>query len=347
MRPTVPFCHLAASAFLLCFPALRAQETPPPAPPKDPKALMLAARKLNNLANADAKPWHVKATFQLFGEDGAVTEEGTYEEFWASPIQFKRTFTGKGFSQTAYGGKDGVLLANTMGETPALLLEARNNLVSPMPFFDAIIQNTTYSTKPLNSGSTKLLCVIPTASAPGAPADNSSYCFDTDEPHLRIAARPSTSDQTFHNRLIRVDDRVIATELKITHNGKPTVALHVQDAAVLDGSQEAVFTPPPDAVLVPRTVNISAAVAAGMIEHKVAPEYPDAAKIARISGTVVIQAVIGKDGHLQNLKVVSGPDVLQPAAIDAVRQWRYRPYLLNGEPVAVTTTINVIFSLGR
>ncbi len=306
---------------------------------------MLAARKLNNLAAADVKPWHIKATFQLFGDDGVVTEEGTYEEFWASPFQFKRTFTGKSFSQTAYGSQKGVLLASTTGETPDLLLAARNNLVSPMPFFDAIIQNTTYTTKPLNSGSLKLLCAIPTASAPGAPADNSAYCFDTEEPTLRIAARPSTSDQTFHNRLIRVEDRAVATELKITHNGKPTVALHVQDAVVLDGSQDAVFTPPPDAVAATLRINVADSLTAGMLENKVAPEYPIAAHRAHITGVVVLQAVIGKNGHIKDVKPISGPEALQGAAMQAVWQWRYRPYLLNGQPVEVMTTISVTFVL--
>jgi TonB family protein len=345
MRSLISFSCIAASAFLCCCVGVRAQETPAATPPKDPKALMFAARKLNNLAAADAKPWHIKATFQLFGDDGTVTEEGTYEEFWASPSQFKRTFTGKQFAQTAYGSNKGVLLANTQGETPDLLLAARNNLVSPMPYFDATIQHTTYTTKQLDSGSVKLLCAVPTGSTPGAPPDTSAYCFNTDEPMLRIATRPSTSDQTFHNRLTRVEDRVIATELKITHNGKPTVALHVQDAAVLDGSQEAVFTPPPDAVPAPLRINVADSVTAGMLQYKVAPEYPIAAHRAHISGVVVLQAVIGKNGHIKDVKPISGPEALQGAAMQAVWQWQYRPYLLNGEPVEVTTTINVTFAL--
>jgi protein TonB len=64
-----------------------------------------------------------------------------------------------------------------------------------------------------------------------------------------------------------------------------------------------------------------------------------------VSGTVVLQGIIAKDGHIKNLKVVSGPSLLQDAALDAVRQWMYRPYLLNGEPVEVETTINVVFTL--
>jgi periplasmic protein TonB len=96
----------------------------------------------------------------------------------------------------------------------------------------------------------------------------------------------------------------------------------------------------------PKKVNISAGVAVGMLIQKTTPVYPPIAKAARVSGTVVIQATISKTGTIEGLKVVSGPAMLQQAAIDAVRTWRYRPYLLNNEPVEVETTINVIFSLG-
>lgn len=69
------------------------------------------------------------------------------------------------------------------------------------------------------------------------------------------------------------------------------------------------------------------------------------ARAARVSGTVVLQATISKAGKTENLSVVSGPALLQEAAIDAVKQWRYKPYLLNNEPVEVETTINVDFRL--
>jgi protein TonB len=96
----------------------------------------------------------------------------------------------------------------------------------------------------------------------------------------------------------------------------------------------------------PKKVNISAGVAAGMILQKTQPTYPPIAKAARVSGTVVLQATISKSGTIENLRVVSGPPMLQQSAMDAVKTWRYRPYLLNNEPVEVETTVNVIFSLG-
>src|SRR6202166_1358720 len=98
-------------------------------------------------------------------------------------------------------------------------------------------------------------------------------------------------------------------------------------------------------VATPQRVRVSTGVATGLLIKKVTPNYPQLAKQARIQGTVVLQAEISKDGTIQNLQLISGHPMLAPAAIVAVRQWRYNPYLLNGEPVAVETTVQVNFSL--
>ncbi len=93
-----------------------------------------------------------------------------------------------------------------------------------------------------------------------------------------------------------------------------------------------------------RKVTVSSGVAQGLLVHHVAPQYPDQAKALHLQGTVVLQAVIGKDGTVQNVKAVRGNPVLSQAAMDAVKQWRYRPYTLDGEPVEVGTEIDVKFT---
>ena len=92
-------------------------------------------------------------------------------------------------------------------------------------------------------------------------------------------------------------------------------------------------------------IRVSSGVTQGLVMHKVEPTYPAIAKAARVQGTVVLAAVIGKDGTIQNLHVVSGHPLLQGAAMDAVKQWKYRPYILNGEPVEVDTQVIVNFTL--
>src|ERR1017187_10211845 len=108
-----------------------------------------------------------------------------------------------------------------------------------------------------------------------------------------------------------------------------------------------------NALAVPRLVSpvpttripISQGVTEGRIIQKIEPQYPPLARSARIQGQVVLAAVISKSGEIENLVLVSGHPLLVPAALEAVRKWRYRPYLLNGEPVEVETTITVNFVL--
>jgi protein TonB len=106
--------------------------------------------------------------------------------------------------------------------------------------------------------------------------------------------------------------------------------------------------PPPPPVRAkatsPRQVRISHLDPAKLI-FRPEPEYPPVAKMARIQGTVRLEAVIGTDGRVENLKVISGHPLLLQAAVDAVSRWRYQPTLLNGEPVEVLTEIDVIFQL--
>jgi len=87
--------------------------------------------------------------------------------------------------------------------------------------------------------------------------------------------------------------------------------------------------------------------AAALLVNKVTPVYPPLARQTRISGTVRLHAIISKNGSIQSLEVISGHPLLVRAAMDAVQQWRYKPTLLNGEPVEVDTTIDVIFSLNQ
>ena len=95
----------------------------------------------------------------------------------------------------------------------------------------------------------------------------------------------------------------------------------------------------------PQRVRVSQGVSQGLLIRKVQPAYPPLARQARIQGQVVLQAEISKNGSIENLRLISGHPMLAPAAIEAVKQWRYKPYLLNGEPVAVETTVQVNFTL--
>jgi TonB family protein len=94
-----------------------------------------------------------------------------------------------------------------------------------------------------------------------------------------------------------------------------------------------------------RPVRIASGAAEGLLVRKVPPTYPLDAKLVRLEGTVVVKAVIDRSGGVSEVSALSGPPLLASAAVDAVKQWQYRPYAVNGQPVEVETTIEVVFAL--
>ena len=105
--------------------------------------------------------------------------------------------------------------------------------------------------------------------------------------------------------------------------------------SVFGGSSKVKYTP--------HVVAISAGVADGMIIRKTQPVYPKFAQDAHITGKVVLKATITKQGTIEGVQVMSGPKILAPSAVDAVRTWKYRPYLLDNQPVSVETNITIVF----
>jgi protein TonB len=100
-------------------------------------------------------------------------------------------------------------------------------------------------------------------------------------------------------------------------------------------------------VAVPKRLRVSTGISTGLLVQRVEPVYPGVALRAHIQGTVTLAAIISREGNIENLKLISGHPLLVPAAIDAVKQWRYKPYMLSGEPLEVETTIIVNFHLDR
>ena len=108
------------------------------------------------------------------------------------------------------------------------------------------------------------------------------------------------------------------------------------------GAVDAATTPLPAP---PQRVRVSSGVASGLIVSKVPPRYPEDAREARVQGTVVLKVNIDKEGNVYKTELITGHPLLAPAAIEAVRQWKYKPYLLNEVPVEVETQVQVNFVL--
>src|SRR5216683_680702 len=155
-----------------------------------------------------------------------------------------------------------------------------------------------------------------------------------------------------------VQPKVIPKDIKIIKEDAPDVSAGMQGGVpggVAGGSMGGVIggviggmggAPPPPKPAQQR-IRQGGSVQAALLVNKVTPVYPPLARQTRISGTVRLHAIISKSGSIQSLEVISGHPLLVRAAMDAVQQWRYKPTLLNGEPVEVDTTIDVIFSLNQ
>jgi protein TonB len=122
-----------------------------------------------------------------------------------------------------------------------------------------------------------------------------------------------------------------------------------QEGGVVGGMFAGLNTKVPVVARVPKPasgpVRVSSGTVAGMAISRPDPIYPPIAKAAHVQGAVILHAIISKQGTIENLQVVSGPPMLTGSAMDAVRRWRYKPYLLNGEPTEVDTSITVNFTI--
>lgn len=126
-------------------------------------------------------------------------------------------------------------------------------------------------------------------------------------------------------------------------NGAPVIPGEISGLPSGLGDGNSVISAPPP----PRMIRRSEGVQSGMLIHRIEPQYPAIAKIARVSGTVELRAIIGRDGSVSSIEVLIGNPLLTRAAVEAARQWRYRPTILDGEAVEVETRITVNFVLGQ
>lgn len=318
--------------------------------PKDGKELILLAANSNGLSSPGLQPWHLQASFKLLDPQGKTTDEGTIEEYWAGHHKRRITYSGKNFTQTTYWTEAGMVQSGP-SELPSFLMpELRAALVEPIPNAE-FLKAQVFEVKERDLGSSKLLCLAANV-APPAKSDGfqktqgPTYCLNTDKPVLRITTSGAGLRQAVRNKIVSFQGRYIPQDLQIVQQGRIVATLQVENLEAIKTQDDSVFAPTADAIALPPRVSVLSGVANGMIITKAYPQYPVAAKQSHVQGTVVFQASIGKDGKISDLKVMSGPIMLQQAALDAVKQWAYWPFFMDGEAVEVSTKINVVFNLG-
>jgi peptidyl-prolyl cis-trans isomerase A (cyclophilin A) len=190
------------------------------------------------------------------------------------------------------------------------------------------------------------------AMANSGPNTNGSQFFITEQAYDSLNGHYTLFGQCDESSV-----QVVKTIARVERDGndKPLSPVVLKKVTIVEEGQplpgNATTTPaagsaPPPAAE-PKRVELSGPLAMKQLDIHTPPNYPMEAKQAGVSGMVELAAIIGVDGKVEQLNVISGPQLLQQAALDAVKTWHYRPYLVDDQPVEVKTTVNVIFTLGR
>ncbi len=328
-----------------------------PSVPKDPLGVLDAALPFYDFNSAELKPWHLRATYQFYDPEGKPTEQGTWENWWASPKVHHSDWKRADAETAEWSTADGAHYRKVVG--------------SPLRYFERSIDETVLSPLPgrriVNSDGMKLELKMLPARKPEfacvftalqwlvdgelqAPGSNlpEEYCFEPATMALRVAFSNQLTTQ--YSQLVKTQGRYLARQVVVSY-GKQTLFSVSVDTIEGFNPADATFSPPADAILEMAAphVNGHSDVAVGTLAKKTAPVYPPLSKMNGEQGVVVLAAMIGTDGRIHDLEVLASPSPwrLSQSALDSVKTWGYKPYLLDGEPVEVETTVNVIFSLGR
>lgn len=312
--------------------------------PSELAARLQAAHQESSLEDPALAPWHLQLSIHLFDEKGKPAGDGTIEEWW-TPGRDRREYNTPAYKATEV--RDGEKLYRTKGAgTPPYLLSLlRSQAVNPVALDN---EDTSHAELRKQSfGKVPLECIMlsqPIERAAFAPLGLfPTYCFDPGKDDLRASFE--FGDQTIlRNRMGTFQKRLVGTQVSVL-SGTTTIASS-------EISKLETFSPSTNETtgdleeLNASPVRVGSGVMAGKAISRAQPVYPASAKANRVAGTVVLHAIIGTDGHIHRLRIVSAPDpVLALSAIAVVRQWTYTPYLLAGAPVEVETTINVNYAL--
>ena len=311
-----------------------------PAPAMDDWEKLVAANNLDVKGNT---PFHLGMTFQLYDLKGKPTETGSFETWWTGVGRMRTVVKLAGLNEegSAPDGADAATVRYAY--LVSQLIEAG---VHPVPTMESTSGTVT---KPLKSGKFELECIGPRAGKVQAMnAQLETVCVTPNSTNVLAMQGLSGNLTMLRPKVGKFHDTFVALELRIYYLGMDAIAgkmtiLQAYDSANTKAEgRSTMASEAPDPI-----ARVSGGVIAGHRIKFVEPIYPMEAKISRLSGSVLLNAVIGKDGVIRRLvPLASTNSMFTDSAMESVRQWRYSPYLLNGEPAEVDTTVTVNYALG-
>jgi len=282
---------------------------------------------LNGLQSTDLRPWHIVVTYDQFDEDGDNVHSGVYEEYWAGAKKYKRIYKSDNLNQTDYATDKGLFRHGDQQWPDRAQLQVRAEVLAPFSYADTLQGFHGRNVERTFSGY-KLQCVL--IERDSGISDPTQYCFEPDSSILRYN-RGWGWFQTVYNRIVPFQGRNLAQEVDVTDGGKPYLKLRVETVEFISHVDDADFIPPQDAVG-PLGDRISG-VSLHPINMSSLPHWP--ASLREQHFTVMVEIVVGKDGHVVSAHAVSGPQEGYKACENAVRKWVFKPYLVLDKPVEV------------
>ncbi|HXL22554.1 MAG TPA: hypothetical protein VOA78_08815 [Candidatus Dormibacteraeota bacterium] len=285
---------------------------------------------LNSLESSNVRPWHIVIFYDQFDGDGDNFNSGTLEEFWVRPNSYKRIYTSWEFNQTEVATDKGLFRRGDQRWPKPAELRVRAEVVSPFSYADTLKGFYARDFERTFSGHTFQCTAVEKDSQ---LSDPTQYCFEPGTPILRYS-HGDTWIQTVYNHIFQFQGRNLAREVEVTDGGKPYLKLRVETIELIPNADTLDLTPPPDAVG-PLGDRISG-VSVRPIKMS-SPKWP--ASLRNQHFRVIVEIVIGKNGHVLSAHGISGPPDAYKGCEDSVREWLFPPYLVTGRPVEVEMKI--------
>jgi TonB family protein len=301
-----------------------------------------------NLLDPALKPWHLKMTVQLFDQAGRPTETGTVEEWWAAPDKYRQVFSTPSYTATRLTKGSDSFHTPGSGSLPYALEELLRLATHPVDT-DAELPQAFPELVRHKLGPTDAECIVLDKQLKGIKVPPlglyPTYCVLSGSNALVL--RSEISELSVLSALGTYKGKHYPVDLQLQLNSIKVASEHVMKLEPVADTADEFNTTDGLTSADDKPVSVAPDAINGKMVKSLAPIYPERARENRVTGTVVLHAIIGTDGRIHKLNLVSAPDVdLAVSAAVAVRQWVYKPYMLNGTPTAVETTVNVNYQFG-
>ena len=315
-----------------------------PALPSDPLAFFELAVPHYDFSDPKLKPWHLKASYEIYNYDGKLATKGTWEYWWASPKVRRRSWERPGLSRTDWITADGTIFRKDSGDPP-LYFERRleDTILYPGPNYEKIkAGDLKLDLKAAASGSGSLSCltVTPKAKDDGKPhilhpSTPTNYCFDPEN----MALMASYSDQFLskYSEFVVMQGHYLARRVTVQVGRQALINISVDSLDGID-ERDPALNPPADAAPLPERAHYTSdSLPPGkLVEGKLLKQISPQILIdpRRVQGFIFFSVLVGIDGKVRRVEVLSTPSKLvADSIVDAVKKWVFEPFTVDGKPI--------------